>query len=219
MQVRTLCLCHLGGDPNLTMSLVTFMTPPLPPSTPPPAVPQRQHTCRRSPGIGIVKFNALAKMLILTILSTDVLQRCQKLALLAMAEFSGRVALLTKQTVHPSSQGVYLWLACQQRRTALRTALFQKAPKGGPYFPHRCRSQNMHIIVIFLVINIYIFSSCNNVDLLCSMSTDCCMPRHQEWGTMAAMGGQQPPAAMVGMCVFCLACTRPVGQPLGDMQC
>ncbi len=35
MQVRTSCLCGHGCDPNLTLSLVTFTGPPLPPSTPP----------------------------------------------------------------------------------------------------------------------------------------------------------------------------------------
>jgi hypothetical protein len=35
MQVRTLCLCHCGHDPNLMTSLCTFTTPPLPPGTPP----------------------------------------------------------------------------------------------------------------------------------------------------------------------------------------
>ncbi len=33
MQVRTSCLCGHGRDPNLTMSLRTFTTPPLPPGT------------------------------------------------------------------------------------------------------------------------------------------------------------------------------------------
>jgi hypothetical protein len=50
----------------------------------------------------------------------------------------------------------------------------------------------LHIIVKIIVISIF-FSSFNNVDLLCSMLVDCCMPPRQEWGTMAAVGGQQPP--------------------------
>jgi hypothetical protein len=41
--------------------------------------------------------------------------------------------------------------------------------------------------------NKYLFSSFNNVDLLCSMSADCCMPWRREWGTMAAVGGRRPP--------------------------
>ena len=32
--------------------------------------------------------------------------------------------------------------------------------------------------------NKYCFSSFNNVDLLCSMSVDCCMPPRRGWGTM-----------------------------------
>jgi hypothetical protein len=35
MQVCTSCLCGHGCDPNLTLSLVNFTTPPLPPTTPP----------------------------------------------------------------------------------------------------------------------------------------------------------------------------------------
>ncbi len=34
MQVCISCLCGHGCDPNLTLSLVTFTTPPLPPGTP-----------------------------------------------------------------------------------------------------------------------------------------------------------------------------------------
>jgi hypothetical protein len=50
----------------------------------------------------------------------------------------------------------------------------------------------MHILVITLVMNIY-FSSFNGVDLLHSMLADSCMPWRQKWGTMAAVGGRQPP--------------------------
>jgi hypothetical protein len=35
MQVCTSCLCGHDCDPNLTLNLVTFTTPPLPPGTPP----------------------------------------------------------------------------------------------------------------------------------------------------------------------------------------
>ncbi len=37
--------------------------------------------------------------------------------------------------------------------------------------------------------NKFIFSSFNNADLLRSMLADYCMPRLQEWGTVAAVGG------------------------------
>ncbi len=50
----------------------------------------------------------------------------------------------------------------------------------------------MHIIVILIVINVFV-SSFNDADLLRSMLADCCMPRRQEWGTMAAVGGRWPP--------------------------
>jgi hypothetical protein len=64
--------------------------------------------------------------------------------------------------------------------------------EGGPIFPTSLLYQhNVHIIVISIVKSIF-FSSFNNVDLLHSMSADCCMPRCQEWGAMAAVGGQWP---------------------------
>jgi hypothetical protein len=40
----TLCLSGHGCDPNLTMSLHTFTTPPLPPGTPPPLPPLNANT-------------------------------------------------------------------------------------------------------------------------------------------------------------------------------
>ncbi len=196
VQLPTLCLSLHGHDPNLTISLHTFTVPPLPPSQYPPPPPP----CCPSTPTHMWVFSRhwhrqiwyARKMLTLTILLANVSRHCQKLMVLAMAKFSGRVALLTKQTAHPSSQEVYLWLACRQRWTALQTVLFQKVPGGGPQFPHPCHKHKVHIIVILLVINFF-FSSFNNVDLLRSMSADCCMPRRQEWGTMAAMGGQRPP--------------------------
>jgi hypothetical protein len=54
------------------------------------------------------------------------------------------------------------------------------------------RAHNSHINS-----NKYIFSSFDDVDLLRSMSADSFMHWHQEWGTMAAVGGLRPP---------CLAC-------------
>jgi hypothetical protein len=118
---------------------------------------------------------------------------CQKVTLAApMAKFWGRVALQTKQTAHPSLQGVYLRLVFRQRWMALQTPLFQQAP-GGAIFPTSLllmHSEN--IVVIVLVINIFL-SSFNNVDLLHSMLADCCMPWRQEWGTMAAVGGRRLP--------------------------
>ncbi len=132
------------------------------------------------------------KMPMLTISLMDVSRHCQKWMLLAMAKFLGGEALLTKQTVRPSSQWVYLWPACRWRWTALRMALFWKAPREGSYFPHHHCQHNVHIIVILLVIRIF-FSSFNKVDLLRSMLADCCVPRSQEWDTMVAVGGWRPP--------------------------
>ncbi len=157
MQVRTLSMCHHGRDPNLMMSLVTFTTPSLSLGTPSLHRPSGPTHMRASSQHRHRQIRCACKTLTLTISSTNVLQCCQKLMLLAMAKFLWRVALLTKQTAHPSSQGVYLWLACWWRRTALRTALFQKAPRGGPYFPHYHCRHDLHIIVILLVINIYLF--------------------------------------------------------------
>jgi hypothetical protein len=71
-------------------------------------------------------------------------------------------------------------------------ALFWKVPRGGPYFPHLRHQYDVHIIVILLVISIF-FSSFNEVDLLRSVLADCCVPRHQEWGAIVAVGGRQPP--------------------------
>ena len=80
--------------------------------------------------------------------------------------------------------------------------------------PHRCCWHFVHIIVKIIVISIF-FSSFNGVDLLRSMSADCCMPRCQEWGTMAAVGGLRPPwlacvcilpslaSIYLGFCVRC----------------
>jgi hypothetical protein len=54
------------------------------------------------------------------------------------------------------------------------------------------------LITIFLVKNPCVDqcqhggSNFNNVDLLRGMLADCCMPRHREWGTMAAVGGWRP---------------------------
>ncbi len=100
----------------------------------------------------------------LAISSTSVLQCFQKWMLWAMAKFLGREVPLTKQTAAPSSQLVYLQLACQQRWTALPNALFWKVPRGGPFFSHRCRQHDVHIIVILIVINAF-FCSFNDVDL------------------------------------------------------
>jgi hypothetical protein len=58
--------------------------------------------------------------------------------------------------------------------------------------PHCHRWCIVHIIVKIIVINIF-YSIFNNVDLLRSMSADCCMPWRQEWGTMAAVGGRRLP--------------------------
>jgi hypothetical protein len=62
--------------------------------------------------------------------------------------------------------------------------------KGGAIFPTSLSltQHDVHIIVILIVINIFY-----DVDLLRSMLADCCMPRRQECGTMAAVGGLRPP--------------------------
>ena len=64
-----------------------------------------------------------------------------------------------------------------------------------------CSQHFVHIIVKLIVISI-VFSSFNNVDLLRSMSANCCMPRHRGWGTMATVGRGTTAAAMVGRCMY-----------------
>ncbi len=49
--------------------------------------------------------------------------------------------------------------------------------------------------------NKYYFSSFNNVDLLRSMSADCCMPWCREWCAMMAVGQRGPPW-LVGACIL-----------------
>ena len=70
--------------------------------------------------------------------------------------------------------------------------------------PHRRRQRVVHIIVKLIVISI-VFSSFNNVDLLRSMSANCCMPRHKGWGTMAAVGRRRPPWLAGAFCLAFLA--------------
>jgi hypothetical protein len=69
--------------------------------------------------------------------------------------------------------------------------IVSEGTKRGFIFPTLSSStqcaHNSHITT-----NKYIFSGFNNVDLLHSMSADCCMPWCQEWGTMVAVGGRQP---------------------------
>jgi hypothetical protein len=64
--------------------------------------------------------------------------------------------------------------------------------EGGGIFPTSSpltgRAHNSHINN-----NKYFFSSFNDVDLLHSMSADCCMPWRQEWGKMATVGRLRPP--------------------------
>ena len=51
--------------------------------------------------------------------------------------------------------------------------------------------------------NKYCFFNFNNVDLLRSMSADCCMPRCWGWGTMVAVGRRWPPWPwLAGACIF-----------------
>jgi hypothetical protein len=104
MHIVFVLSCH---DPNLTMSLHTFMTPPFPPGTP------LLLLLNTNTHAGILPASALSNLMRFQNANIDNLingfsQRCQKLTLLAMAKFLGRVVLLTKQTMHPSSQGVYL---------------------------------------------------------------------------------------------------------------
>ena len=66
--------------------------------------------------------------------------------------------------------------------------------------PHRCRRCVVHMIFKLIVICI-VFSSFNNLDLLRSMSANCCMPRRRGWGAMAAVGRRRPPW-LAGACIL-----------------
>jgi len=76
--------------------------------------------------------------------------------------------------------------------------------------PHRHRQRIVHIIAKLIERSI-VFSSFNNVDLLRSMSANCCMPRRRGWGIMAAVGqrprtmaavGRRPPPWLAGVCIL-----------------
>jgi hypothetical protein len=56
-----------------------------------------------------------------------------------------------------------------------------RIPQAGVFVPAGT------LIAVQLLIKIR-YSSFNNVDLLCSILADCCMPWHCEWGPMVAMG-------------------------------
>ena len=77
----------------------------------------------------------------------------------------------------------------------LRRNLLETAHSGCGHCrlqPHRRSWRIVHIIFKLIVISI-VFSSFNNVDLLSSISANCCMPRRRGWGAMAAVGRQRPP--------------------------
>ncbi len=176
-------MCGHGRNPHLTMSLRTYTTLPLPSGTPPCRLSMPTHM-RASPRHWHRPIWRARKMPMLAILLTSVLRRFQKWMLWAMTKFSESEALLTKQTVAPSSQWVY--------PRHCRRHCFGRRRGGGLFLPHCCRRHDVHIIVILIIINFF-FSNFNDVDLLRSMLADCCMPRRQEWGTMAAVGGLRPP--------------------------
>jgi hypothetical protein len=85
----------------LTLSLVTFTTPPLPPGTP-PLLPLNANT-----HAGILPASALSNLASLQNANVDnLINECfamlPEMDALAMAKFLGREAPLTKQTAAPS---------------------------------------------------------------------------------------------------------------------
>ncbi len=128
----------------------------------------------------------------LTILSTDVSCHCQKWTLLGMAKFSGREASLTKQTARPSNPMGLSVTSLPAEMDGTADGTVSEGAKRGFIFPTSSpstqRAHNSHITS-----NKIFFSSFQDVDLLHSMLANCCTPRRQEWGTMAAVGGRWPP--------------------------
>jgi hypothetical protein len=59
---------------------------------------------------------------------------------------------------------------------------------------YRCNAFITHrALTSYLVFKKIRYSSFNNIDLLCSMLADCCVPRCREWGTMTAVRRRRPP--------------------------
>ena len=64
-----------------------------------------------------------------------------------------------------------------------------------------CHCQRIVHIIVELIVTSIAFSSFNDVDMCYSMVADCCMPRCQGWGTMAAVGQQCLPW-LAGACIL-----------------
>ncbi len=186
MQVRTSCLCGHGRDPNLTLSLVTFTTPSLPPGTP-PLRPLNANT-----HAGVLPASASSNLASLQNANVDNLDD-ECFATLPEMDALGDCKILRERgTSDQTNSGPLFPMGlsttsspAEVDRTAEGTV--SEGAEGGAIFPTSSsstrRAHNSHINS-----NKYFFSSFNDVDLLRSMSADCCMPRRQEWGTMAAVG-------------------------------
>jgi hypothetical protein len=192
MQVHTLCLCFCGRDPNLTMSLVTFTTPLLPPGTPPlPPLNANTHA-------DVLSALASSNLMCSRSANVDNLVN-EHFAMLPEMNAFGGDKILEEGGVNDQTNSAPLFSTglsmtsspAEVDGTAEGTV--SEGAKGGFIFPttllstQRAHKSHINSIVIFF------YSSFNNVDLLRSMSADCCMPWHQEWGKMAAMGGRRPP--------------------------
>jgi hypothetical protein len=173
------------------MSLVTFTTPPLPSGTPPlPPLNANTHA-------GV--FPALASPNLASLQNANIYNLVDKcFAMLPEMDALGDGKILRERGATDQTNSNPLFpmglsttsLPAEVVGTAEGSV--SEGAGGGPFFPHRRRRHNVHIIVILIVINI-LFSGFNDVDLLGSMPADCCMPRRQEWGNMAAVGGLRPP--------------------------
>jgi hypothetical protein len=191
IHIHTLCLCCHGRDPYLMTSLDTFTTPPLPPGTTLlPPLNANTH-------VGILPACKLSNLMRSQNANIDNLVN-ERFTMLPEMDAFGDGKILGEGGVANQTNSAPLFpmglsmtsLPAEVDGTLEGTV--SEGTKGGQYFPLCCCRHDVHIIVILIVINIF-FSSFNNVDLLCSMSADCCMPQCQEWGTMAALGGLRPP--------------------------
>ncbi len=173
------------------MSLRTFTTPPLPPGTPPlPPLNANTHA-------GVLLTLALSNLASSQNAKIgNLVDKC--FTMLPEMDALGDCKILWERgTADQTNSGPLFPMGLSMKLTSgggwhCQRHCFGRCRGEGAFFPH-CRCQhNVHIIVILIVINIF-FSSFNDVDLLRSMTADCCMPWCQEWGTMAAVGGLRPP--------------------------
>jgi hypothetical protein len=155
MQICTLCLCRRGRDPNLRTRLDTFTTPPLPPGTPPmPPLNANTHA-GVLPALALLNSMRLRNANVDNVINGGIIPMLPEMDTFGDGEILGEGGISDHTKSAPLfPTGLYMTsLPAEVDGTA--EALFQKAPRGGPYFPHCCHQQDVHIIVISIVINIF----------------------------------------------------------------